>query len=250
VKGGAATTGDALVVRAIDYREADKIVSLLTRDLGRVSAMARGARKSRKRFGGALSALSRGRASLAEGQGELMMLEAFEGTHDPTAIAADVAKVAHAAYVVELAYELCPPRQPEPLIFDLVTGMLDHLAAQPAAAVTLRWFELALLEAVGLAPVLDRCVSCGGEASVGVGFDPDVGGVVCRRCRGRESLELGAAALERVRAVRGAPGISTLPPIAPAANAAMRDAILALLARHLPRPLRSLEFLQQLRGSP
>ncbi len=118
---------EAIVVRVVDYREADRIVGLLTAQEGRLSALARGARKSSKRFAG-LGALARGSAELADGAGELASLEGFEASWDPAALVEEVAHLALASYGVELAYELVPPRQPEPEVFRAVTAYLDRLA--------------------------------------------------------------------------------------------------------------------------
>src|SRR4051794_31316296 len=69
--------GEAIVVRVVDYGEADRVATLLLRAQGKVSALARGARRSRKRYGG-LELFARGEATLREGRGELWGLEGFD----------------------------------------------------------------------------------------------------------------------------------------------------------------------------
>lgn len=238
---------DAIVVRVVDYGEADRIAALLTRDLGRVSAMARAARKSKKRFGGALAALSRGRATLVERRSDLLTFEAFEPTHDPLRLSGDLGRFAHAAYALELAYELSPPRQADPGLYALVEGMLDRLEREPASAAALRWFELRVLDHAGIGPALDRCAGCGRGDVLDrplQAFDPAAGGVVCGACRGPRLPALDGEARRAMLAARAAARAGDAPALEPAANAAFRDATLALIRQHLPRPLRALEFIE------
>src|SRR5258706_16074030 len=108
---GAEIITDAIVLRAVTTGEADRVVTLMTRSLGKVAAVARSAQKSRARFGGALSAFVVGQATLRDRRGaELMLLEAFDARHDFTAIANDPLRYAHASYATELVRELSAPR--------------------------------------------------------------------------------------------------------------------------------------------
>jgi DNA repair protein RecO (recombination protein O) len=187
---------DAIVVRAVDYGEADRVVTLITRGAGKVSALARGARRSQKRFGGALALFGAGEATLSPGRGELFRLESLDARRGFPRLATDVARVAHAAYACELTRELLPPHHPEPRAFALLRSLLQHIddgdAAGPSGPAYLRVFELALLDALGLAPVLATCVVCGDNLAPIVGvaegdpgerhFDVRRGGVVCAGC--------------------------------------------------------------------
>src|SRR5207245_4332566 len=97
--------------------------------------MARGARNSRRRFGPGLALFAIGRARCRERRGtELALLESWEPLRDSSGLAADMARIAHAGYVCELARELSAPRQADPALFDLVVETLGVLAdpAQPA----------------------------------------------------------------------------------------------------------------------
>ena len=104
----------AIVLRAVNYGEADRIVTLFGRETGRVSALARGARKSQRRFAGGLGLCAVGVASLRERPGaDLLTLEGFDTTVSHPTLGTDVARMAHAAYVAELVTKLCAPRQVE-----------------------------------------------------------------------------------------------------------------------------------------
>jgi DNA repair protein RecO (recombination protein O) len=249
---GAAQPGQpAIVLRATAYGEADRVVSLLTRDHGKLSAIARGARKSVRRFGGGLGLGATGAATLRDRPGaELAGLEGFDVTKPRGALATDVARTAHAAYALELVDKLSPPRQPEPGVFDWLDELLDRLETGPPTAERLRVYELGLLERLGLAPLLDACVACG-RTELGdetVRHQPERGGIVCATCatRGRPMggdvrralLRLQAATLADADAIR----------LDPAVNLACREAVAEALAEHLPGPLKSLEFIAKLTG--
>jgi DNA repair protein RecO (recombination protein O) len=197
-----------VVVRATPLRESDLLVVLYTDVHGRVSAVARGARRSQRRFAGALSVLVLGRYQLSRrGQRELWTLEAGEVIREWTRLAGDVVAVAHASYVVELIGALLPPEAPEPHALELVVELWDTLASAGVSPSALRAVELQLLELAGHRPALDACAACGSrELETGVVFDPTRGGVICRRCasasRGPSVRPLDAAARAYLVAIR------------------------------------------------
>ena len=99
----AALTTSALLLRSIDYGESDRVVTLLGRSTGCLGAIARGARKSQRRFGGGLGLCSVGDASLRErGGSELLTLERFDVIASFPSLGSDIARMAHAAYIAEL----------------------------------------------------------------------------------------------------------------------------------------------------
>ena len=251
---GAPITTVAIVLRSVAYGEADRIVTLLGRETGRVSALARSARKSQRRFGGGLGLGAAGEAALRERAGaELMSLESFEVTSARMGLGQDLARTAHAAYALELCDRLCAPRQPESGVYDWLDELLARVEGDGASAGRLRVFELGLLERLGHAPVVDRCVACGrgDEVLEAAGPPPrwhaERGGVVCGRCaqRGpvltpairRALLGLAAMSLEQADAA-----------LAPELNAGCRQAISEVLGQHLGSPLRSLEFIEKVSG--
>ena len=249
------------MLRAVDYGEADRVVTLLGRSTGCVGAMARGARKSQRRFGGGLGLCSRGEAVMRErGGAELLTLETFEVAKSYPSLGSDVERMGHAAYAAELVTKLCAPRQAEPGIFDLMTVFLDGLETDGVHEMRLRIFELGLLERLGFAPALEACAVCGRRDlstgdNIDVRFLPDQGGVVCRGCasRGRpmrSSVRLALAALARTGLDRsetppdGPGGASRgFPVLPPDVARGCREALHELIAGHLSAPLRSLDFL-------
>jgi DNA repair protein RecO (recombination protein O) len=239
----------AIVLRRVAYGEADWVVTLLGRDTGHVSALARSARKSTRRFAGGLGMGMLGEAKLHErSEADLMVLESFEPCVDRARLASDLAKTAHTAYAVELCDRLCPARHPDPPIFDWLDEMLARLDAGTATAERLRVFELGLLRRLGIGPCLDRCVSCGRSDLGGedVRFLPGSGGVFCRGCAKAGEMVPGAVrqALERLENA----GLADAEAIALDRETGLgcRRAVLALLREHVHGPLRSLDFIEKM----
>ena len=172
----------AIVLRAVNYGEADRIVTLFGRDTGRVSALARGARKSQKRFAGGLGLCAVGEAWVRERAGaDLATLERFDVAESHQAFGTDVARMAHAAYAAELVGKLCAPRQVEAGVFDWLLAFLRLLDAEGASAERLRVFEIGLLGRLGFGPVVDTCAVCGGRNAAGADIGLSLGSRPRRR---------------------------------------------------------------------
>jgi DNA repair protein RecO (recombination protein O) len=241
----------AIVLRAIPYGEADRIVTLLGRSTGRVSALARSARKSQRRFGGGLGLAATGEASLRERAGaELMMLESFEIADARLGLGSDLARTAHAAYAAELCEKLCAPRHAEPEVYVWLDRFLGLLERQGGRAERLRAFELGLLGRLGLGPTWQVCVACGRDdlADEMVRLQPERGGVVCGRCGQRGALVPAPVRLALHQFASMALEDADGPPVARDLIAACRNAVFELLAQHLPGPLKSVEFINKVSG--
>jgi DNA repair protein RecO (recombination protein O) len=178
----------AVLLRRVDTGESDRVVTLLTEAQGRVSAIARGARKSRKRFGASLGLFVLAEASLRRGRGGggLFTLTAYDAVQTFPGISTRLGAIAHASYVTELVRELSPPEQQEPALFTLLLQAYHHLDQHPPGSAALRWLEIQALTAAGLAPQLASCVRCGADLPVDVdrevGVDSVRGGVTCAAC--------------------------------------------------------------------
>jgi DNA repair protein RecO (recombination protein O) len=246
-----------IVLRTTPLRESDLLVMLYTDVHGRVSAVARGARKSKRRFAGALSLLVLGRYQLGRPpRGELWSLESADVVREWTRLSADVVAVAHASYVAELVGAMLPPEAPEPHALDVVVALWDALAAGGPSPGALRAVEIALLDLAGHRPALERCAACSSELGDGAVFDPARGGAICRRCAAR-SRDAGvrpfdAATRDYLRAVveldtpLAARAVDGDPRFPAAARAAGRDAMVAMVTNLVGKPLRSLEYLAKL----
>lgn len=244
------------MLRVTPYRESDAVVALFTREHGRISALARGARASRRRFAGTLGLLVLGRYELhRRPRAELWTLEAADQVREWTRLAADVAALAHASYGIEIVRELAPPEEPEPRLLDLLIELCDALAEVGPSATVLRAFELAVLDALGHAPMLDVCAGCGHADALGdagMVFDPGRGGAVCAGCaarsRGAGVRPLPAGARDLLLALRDLPRLADAAApvdveVDDADRAAARDALVGMIVGLVGRPLRSVEFI-------
>jgi DNA repair protein RecO (recombination protein O) len=241
----------AIVLRRVAYGEADWVVTLLGRETGHVSALARSARKSTRRFSGGLGMAMTGEATLQErSNAELLALDGFEVQADRLQLSTDIAKTAHAAYAVELCDRLCPARHPDQPVFDWLEEFLDRLNVGVATAERLRVFELGLLRRLGIGPSWDRCLACGGGdmGDETVRFSPSGGGVYCTNCAKTGELLTAPVRLALHRFARmalpDADGVKLDRDVA----SGCRRVALALLREHVHGPLRSLEFIEKMKG--
>lgn len=177
----------ALTLRVLEYSETSLIVQLFTRERGRVSAIAKGARRRGSKFAGEIEAVTLVEVVCARGRDpasmhtltELDVRETLRGARQ------DLARLYAAADVVELVREAAPEGEPLPEVFDLAAGALRRIAdlGAPFDGTAVLAFEARLLDLLGLFPRLDACVACGaGERPF---FSPRAGGVLCAACRDR-----------------------------------------------------------------
>ena len=236
---------DAIVLITVDYGEADRVVTLLTRGRGRLSAFAAGARKSKRRFAGALEPGTHVRAQLVERRGDTWRLDNVDVVATFHTLRDDLALIARSAYALELCRELTRDLQPHYELYDALLAYLGALDQRKAGPTSLLKFELDALSMTGFQPRFSPCSMCGG----GVGglrtlFEPDAGGVVCEQCAPRAPWAVPIApvvldALSRLQA-----GERT--PFEPEVRARARELLNLFIAHHLGRRLKGVEFMAQL----
>jgi DNA repair protein RecO (recombination protein O) len=242
-------SSDAIILRHLDYGEADRIVTFLTAEHGRLKGFARGARKSRRRFGAALEPFAQVRLFWnAPRSGELVSLREAELLDLRAGLRSDLAAIALAGYGCELTEELLGEGHGHPEVFALLAAFLDHLAAggpQPEARLLL---ELRLLHLCGYAPHLLHCSLCG-ETLRGsqAAFDAGRGGSLCLACAGGAAdLRVALPTLGTLaRSLRTPPTLFAGFRFSPATLGEGGLILADALRRHLRRPLRSLAFLEQ-----
>ena len=173
---------EGVVLRRIDYGEADRILTVLTRDRGKVGVIARGVRKPRSRLAAHTDLFSRSRLQLAQGRGELDVLAQAE-----TLQALPPAGARHAACAgicAELADRVLESHHADSEVYDLVIGALSDCHDQsrdPRAAMI--WFARRMVDRLGYAPQLSDCASCGTRLpEAPADFSAVAGGLLCDRC--------------------------------------------------------------------
>jgi DNA repair protein RecO (recombination protein O) len=189
---GRAVKTEAVVLRSMRYGEADRILHLYTLDRGRLSAIAKGVRRARSRFGGRLEPFFRLHIELHEGRSELLTVTGAQTVEGHARLRGDAAALDAAARACDAVGRLFETSEPHQSVYHLLCRRLALLDGDPAAQATRDCalaFRLKLLLAAGLAPQLSACASCG-EGEHLVGFSGEAGGVVCASC------EAGAFALD------------------------------------------------------
>jgi len=181
---------EAIVLRSIRYGEADRILHMYTPDHGRLSAIAKGARRARSRFGARLEPFFHIRAVLHEGRSDLLTVTSVDTITVHAALRDHAATLDAAARACDAVSRLFETSDPHPAVFRLLANQLALLHADAAHARTASGlaFRLKLLLAAGIVPQLAACTVCG-EAEHLQGFSGAAGGVVCGSC------EAGAFAL-------------------------------------------------------
>jgi DNA repair protein RecO (recombination protein O) len=174
---------DAVVLRSMRFGEADRILHLYTAQRGRVSAIAKGVRRARSRFGGRLEPYFSLRLVLHEGRSELLTVTSAETVAAHPRLREDAGALDSAARACDAVARLFDTNEPQPGVFNLLRRELALLDAAPAQATHANQlaFRLKLLLAAGLAPQLAACASCGERDHLS-GFSGAAGGVVCAAC--------------------------------------------------------------------
>lgn len=174
---------EAIVLRSIRYGEADRILHLYTPAHGRVSAIAKGARRARSRFGARLEPFFHVRAVLHEGRSELLTVTAVDTVATHGSLREHAATLDAAARACDAVARLFETADPHPAVFRLLANHLGLLNGDPVHARTATGlaFRLKLLLAAGIVPQLAACAVCG-ETEHLSGFSGAAGGVVCSSC--------------------------------------------------------------------
>jgi DNA repair protein RecO (recombination protein O) len=232
---------EALVLGTLDYGDADRLVTLLTRARGKLTAFAAGARKSRRRFAGALEPGTLLRARLVERHGSTVRLDAVEVTQSFPRIREELPRIARALYALELCRELLRDAEPAPELLSLAVEWLGRLDAGEAGPTSVLAFELQALALAGLMPRFDACALCGGPPGDAPRFDVDHGGAVCGACSARATgPRIDPALLEGLAAIQA----GARQPLPPALRAEARGLLARFIEAQLGRRLKSVDFLR------
>ena len=231
----------AIVLRSWPFEEADLIVSLLTREQGRVKGVARHAMRSRRRFGGALEPMTVVLARYTERpKQDLVRLDAFEIIASPLSDAVDWKRVAGLQLLSEVIEEALPELAPEDAVFRLTIAVLGELRTGQVMLPT-AYFCLWMARLMGWMPALGHCAVCGLYLRGGAAWwSPKADGLTCEDDRRPDSVRLRAVEVEAVRAVlrEGVGEVMAEQWVVGVAGALLEFGV-GLLERHLQKRLRS-----------
>jgi DNA repair protein RecO (recombination protein O) len=236
-------TDEAVVIGLMDYREADRIVSLFSREHGRISGLARGARRSVKRFGGALELFARLSVNFSQSD-SLVPIKDVDALTIYPGIRSSFEGIAYAGYACELVSLFAPERQANGRLYRLLTAYLEYLDKAPATASDRHFFEINLLNILGYRPPLDTCAGCGSDLAAKGGFwssDHETG-IYCRSCSGRGRLLDGSTVTLLLESMKsGRFGQIVFDQVRVLEAEAFLE---AFIASNISRPLKSLAFLR------
>jgi DNA repair protein RecO (recombination protein O) len=199
----------ALVLRTTDWSETSRIVTLWTREFGKVRALAKGGRRLKSNFENALDLLTLcSIVFLRKSSGGLELLTEAQVLERFAPLRTDLPALYAAYYVAELLADWTEEYDPHPALFDEAREVLRDLGrAGSAAGPRLARFDLVLLRELGYSPTLEVCAACGTAVTAGpaLTFSPAAGGVLCPACRGqhRDRRPLSPAAWQALRELGG-----------------------------------------------
>ena len=241
---------EAIVLRTWPIHEADQIVSLFTRDFGKIKGVAKAAARSRRRFGGAMEPMTHVRASYAEKpRQELVRLDSFDIVTSPLSAPIDYARAAALAFFSEVLEETLPDHDPHDAVFRLLVAVLS-CTRNGSIWMPVTYFALWTTRLMGWLPELNICVHCGAPLAGQLAyFHPQVDGLFCGQHRraGSFTLSMESQALgARILRV-------SVPALAadawPRQRAAdLRRFVIQALERHIDRRLVSAIALNRLGG--
>ncbi len=229
----------AVILKRTDLGEADRIVTLFSRDVGKIRAVARGVRRGKSRAAGHLEPFTLSDVMFAVGR-ELDVVAQADTLESFRAVREDVMLATHAYYLAEMVDLLTEDHQENQAVFEILVDGLHNLAEHPDARVVLVVFHLRLLDALGYRPELRECVGCR------AGIEPErnhfsalVGGVLCPACGPAEgsARAIGTSALKLLRFVqqRGG-GVNAPGHVTREAEALLRDYAEHIVERRLRSP--------------
>ncbi len=240
-------SSEAVVLRTWPVHEADLIVSVFTRDYGRLKGAAKSALKSRKRFGGALEPMTLARAFFAERpRQELVRLDQLEIIRSPLSAPVDPVRAAVLSFYAELLDQILPERDPQDAVYRLLVSVLEVTTVeQPWLPLT--YFQLWMTRLMGLLPDLAHCTACGealhaAEAS----FNPYTDGLFCAVHRTASSSDLAPGSWRLAQRMLRAPVAAfAAEPFTACQAQDLRHFTLQSLEPHMEKKLRTTETLSR-----
>lgn len=239
---------EAIVLRSWPFQEADLLISLFTREQGRVKGVARYAMRSRRRFGGALEPMTHVRASYTERpKQDLVRMDSFEIIQSPLSEAMDWERAATLQLMAEIVEEALPEQAREDAVFRLVAATLPQVRVG-SVVLPMVYFCFWMSRLMGWMPTLAHCSVCGLDLRGRTAWwSATLDGVVCEDDRRDGGLPLDAEMIGTIQRAFQQPVqefVARLLP-RPRAMRVLRFGV-SMLERHLQRRLRSAAALERL----
>jgi len=178
----------AICIRAVDYSETSQILTLFTRQAGKISAIAKGSKRPKSAFDGPIEVFSHGKIVFSDSNKEkLATLTEFEQQPGFTNLANNLFALNCCFFATELVNNLTDDYDPHPELFDSFLRFLQDANERRGSLVLLILFQLSLLKEIGLQPILNACVNCktsheSRATSDELYFSSSANGLICRDC--------------------------------------------------------------------
>jgi DNA repair protein RecO (recombination protein O) len=242
---------EAVVLRHADYGEADRLLTLFTREAGKLRVIAKGVRRMHSRKAGHLEPFTRVALMLARGR-DLWIVTQAETVEAYLPLREDLLRTGYAAYVVELldrfSYEEGENRE----LYQLITQTLQRITLETDPFPAVRYYEIRLLDLLGFRPQLQRCLGCGELIQPeDQFFSAEHGGVFCPRCRDNDlsARPVSMAALKALRHYqRSSYNEAMRLVLPPALRSELENLLQYYLTYHLERSLNTPAFLRRVRS--
>jgi DNA repair protein RecO (recombination protein O) len=195
-----------IVLRRIDLGEKDRILTVYTKEYGKLGAVAKGARRPGSKLAAASEPFTYSKMLLATGR-DLDVLSQAEIRESFPNVRAAMTSIAYGVYILELTNHFVDDRQANAELFDTLLSAMYVLESGTDAEIAARRFELDVLTILGYEPHVEACVVCGGEIGLGkVGFSRSLGGIACASCVAslHDTIPLSGAVVSYVHALRKA----------------------------------------------
>lgn len=171
---------EGIVIRTTDYGETNKIITIYTREWGKIGVMARGAKKPNSRLSSITQLFTHGYFLVQRGSG-LGSLQQGEIATSLRSIGEDIFLTAYASYIVELTDKCTEEKKPNPFHFELLLQTLNYMNEGYEPDILMNIYEMKMLNVMGLYPVLNQCSVCG-STDGHFSFSIREGGFICHRC--------------------------------------------------------------------
>ena len=243
---------EGIVLRRQDLRETSLILTVYTRDFGKIKGIARGVRGSRAQLtgGGSLELFAHDEVVFYERKrsdfytmSQCDLLEFFNP------IRSSLDKLAYASYIVELLDSVTSIADKNEEVFDLLLNSLRLMAGESSAKRVTRIFEIKLLGLLGLMPSLDLCVECGTRPDAGAKFSLRHGGLVCKNCleSDRAAMSILPGTAKFIEHIRSLPfeKVARIK-VTSEVGKELETILRKFLDYHIERRLKTLEFIKEI----
>jgi DNA repair protein RecO (recombination protein O) len=242
---------ECVVLHHTDWGETDRLLTLFTRELGRVRAVVKGVRKPRSRKAGHLEPFTRSNLQVARGR-DLFIITQAEAVETYPALKDDLIRLGYASYIVELITRFTYEEGENRALYRLLVNSLNRLNRGDEPVILVHYYEIRLLDLVGFRPQLFTCAQCEKEIHPEDQFFSAIqGGVLCPKCGNRspERRPISMGALKYIRHFqRSNYQVASRAQIDEVTNAEIENIMQYYLTTILERGLNSPSFIRRVKG--